>query len=457
MRDEEFLGTIARATRPQFAGEKTVVFCSHGVDAPYWRDLLAAAGADDVLVLAFDDTLASLLDASSHRTAAQLLADRHALLATLATDSPLSTLVDQFDPARRAILLVTDPLNPTVTGSRRRLGGKHPSWGFFEHKSVVDVLWDTIGLVRAESAVYDAAGSLCRHLYPQGPDLVHALQPYGEEPSAGGEDIRWASAALLRRDDEAVRHGRLRIMPLLSGVPCRLHGVVLAEKTAAFTPLELLVPRRPADGTFLCAGTFPLPEPEQRPMVQLTRWIGEALRDRLAYRGGFSVDGILTRDGFRPTDLNTRVTSAFEAAPPPLRVAVHASALLARAGIPGVDAAGLEERTHQVLNRAGYLTLLTIVRQPATAAMRPVCWSGPALVACAFEQAHGVLEITTGPRGTVLSVRLRRDRLPAELSAQEAAVVAFRAADDLLDTGLGHLQPPPRLLGAVPGQRNGAT
>lgn len=457
MRDEDLLEAIGRAMRPKLAGEKTVVFCSHGADAPHWRHLLAAAQTDDVLVLAFDDSLAALLSPSGNRTAAQLLADRHALLATLATDSPLSTLVDQFDPDWHAVLLITDPLNPPVTGGRPRLGGKHPSWSFFEHKSVVDVLWDSIGLARAESAVYDEPSTLWRELSPRGSDLVYAAQQHGEEPSAGGENIRWSSADSPRREDDTVRRRRVRVMPMLAGAPCRLHGVVLVGSTMAFTPLEILVPRRPADGAFLCAGTAPMPEFEQPPLLELTRSIGEALRDRLDYRGGFSVDGILTRDGFRPTDLNTRVTSAFESAPPPLRVAVHASALLAQAGLPGADAAGLEKQAHHALNNAACLSLFTVVNGPAAPAMRPIRWNGPTLVPCAVEEAHGTIGIIAAPRGTVLRIRLRRQHLPAHLSPQEAAVLAFRVADELLGAGLGDLQPPPSARRAAPTQRSGTT
>ncbi|MEV4716667.1 hypothetical protein AB0J94_05655 [Micromonospora noduli] len=457
MRDEDLLDAVATAIRPKVAGEKAVVFCSHGADAVHWRHLLAAAKTADVLVLAFDDGLAAFPSTPGIRTAAQLLAERHALLATLATASPLSALVDRFDPHKRATLLITDPLNPTVTGSRPRLGAKHPSWSFFEHKSVVDVLWDSIGLPRAESAVYDAPGTLCRPEPASNTDLVYAGQPYGAVPSAGGEDIRWSSASVPSPIVDPAGRQRVRIMPMLAGTPCRLHGVVLTDSTVAFTPLELLVPRRPADGTFLCTGTAPMPESQQPRLIELTRWMGEALRRRLGYCGGFSVDGILTKSGFRPTDLNTRVTSAFEAAPPPLRVAVHASALLAQAGLRGADAAGLAEKAHRALNNAAHLTLLTVVKRPTPAARRDIRWSGLSLVACPPDEAHGSIEVTGGARGTVLRVRLGRDHLPADVSPQEVAVLAFRAADELLGTGLGDLQPPPVTGGAAPTQRSGAT
>ncbi|MGC3859049.1 hypothetical protein ACPSM1_02535 [Micromonospora chersina] len=461
MRDEDLLEALGSAIGPKVAGERAVVFCSHSVDAPHWRSLLAAAGTADVLVLAFDGSLlASLPSPPGTRSAAQLLADRHALLATLATDSPLSALVDRFDPDKRAALFITDPLDPLVTGSRPRIGAKHPSWSLFEHKSVVDVLWDSIGLPRAESAVYDEPGSLWRPVPPHGAEVVSAAQSYGAEPSAGGGDIRWSSARMPSPRVEPAGRRRIRVMPMLPGVPCRLHGLVLVDSTVAFIPLELLVPRRPADGTFLCAGTAPILVAQQRGLIELTRWTGEALRGRLRYRGGFSVDGILTQNGFRPTDLNTRVTSAFEAAPPPLRVAVHASALLAREGLTGVDAAGpgLTENVHRALNDAADLNLLTVIRRPTPLARRHVRWSDRGLEACRPDEAHGSVEVINGPRGTALRAQLSRKHLPIGVSPQESVVVALRVADELLGTGIGDLLAPPVGSGAAPPtQRSGTT
>jgi hypothetical protein len=44
-------------------------------------------------------------------------------------------------------------------------------------------------------------------------------------------------------------------------------------------------------------------------MRQAVRQIGEALRGEVEYRGFFTVDGVLTADGFRPTELNTRMSA----------------------------------------------------------------------------------------------------------------------------------------------------
>ena len=67
-------------------------------------------------------------------------------------------------------------------------------------------------------------------------------------------------------------------------------------------------------------------------LLAMTQRLGSALREGLRYRGAFSIDGILTAEGFRPTDFNARLTSAIEAAPADLRVGLQLANLLAREG-----------------------------------------------------------------------------------------------------------------------------
>ena len=41
-------------------------------------------------------------------------------------------------------------------------------------------------------------------------------------------------------------------------------------------------------------------------MREAARRVGAVLRDEVAYRGAFTLDGVATVDGFRPTELNPR-------------------------------------------------------------------------------------------------------------------------------------------------------
>jgi hypothetical protein len=186
----------------------------------------------------------------------------------------------------------------------------------------------------------------------------------------------------------------------------------------------------------------------------LTRRFGDRLRKHLAYRGGFSVDGILTRDGFRPTDLNTRITSAMESLPPSLRVAVHASALLARAELAGLPITALEKQVGRAFGDAQELLLRAPLPGGACPATHPVRWTGTTLIPAAEGHAHGVIAFVMASRGATLTVRLRRAELPPALSVQAVTIAAFEAADRLLGAGFGQLEPP-EASGTVPIQRDG--
>jgi hypothetical protein len=432
MRDQ-----VAAVLRRRLAGENVIVFCSQHEEVPAWQRLLETAGVNSVLVLAFDGPqLSPLLAHPSHREAGELVAARHRLLGTLSGKSPLAQMVDGFDPARRAVLLVTDPLDPREVGERHLFGAKHPSWSLVEHKSVVDTLWDVMGVDRAESVTLDRPGALLRPGALAVTGIVASWQPLGEAPTAGGSGIR---TALTEIDDGPFR---VRVMPHLTGRPCRLHGLTSADRTVVFPPLELLVPQRREGGSFLCAGSAPLSAPEQAPLTALTRRLGDQLRAFLAYRGGFSVDGILTPDGFRPTDLNTRVTSALESLPATVRVAVHACALAARAGLIDLPGPALGRYVAHAFRQTGELLIRAPFPDNDRLVREPVRWSGAVLVSAGHAEPHGVLDIGPGARGAVLNARLRHADLPDGMDLQAVTIAVFEAADRLLGARYGPLMAP---------------
>ena len=97
-------------------------------------------------------------------------------------------------------------------------------------------------------------------------------------------------------------------MPFLDGVPCSIHGLVLPDGTAVFRPVEIAILRDAAGRQFVYGGlsTYWDPPPADREeMRDVARRVGEHLRAAYGYRGAFGIDGVLTADGFRPTELNT--------------------------------------------------------------------------------------------------------------------------------------------------------
>src|SRR5207248_1658675 len=105
--------------------------------------------------------------------------------------------------------------------------------------------------------------------------------------------------------------------------PVRLHGLVLTDRVLPFPPMEIVTLLRADHGTFLCAGAVPTAGTDSG-LVAITEQIGTGLRVSCNYLGAFAADGVLTLDGFRPTDLNARLTSAMEGSPPQARVDLHA-------------------------------------------------------------------------------------------------------------------------------------
>jgi len=97
-------------------------------------------------------------------------------------------------------------------------------------------------------------------------------------------------------------------MPFLDGIPCSIHGIVFPDEVVTLRPAEMIVLRTPGDKFFYagCASFFDPPDPDRDSMRAIARAVGAQLRHEVDYRGAFTVDGVLTADGFLPTELNPR-------------------------------------------------------------------------------------------------------------------------------------------------------
>jgi len=98
------------------------------------------------------------------------------------------------------------------------------------------------------------------------------------------------------------------VAPFLDGVPCSIHGIVLPDGVADLRPVELLV-LRGEDDRFVYAGmsTWWAPPAHDRDVMRTAaRAVGAHLSRTVGFRGGFSVDGVLTAQGWLPTELNPR-------------------------------------------------------------------------------------------------------------------------------------------------------
>jgi hypothetical protein len=90
-------------------------------------------------------------------------------------------------------------------------------------------------------------------------------------------------------------------------VPCAIHGIVCDDGVAVLRPVEMVTLRRGRELFYAgCATFWDPPDALRAEMRSAGRAVGEHLAERVAFRGGFTVDGVATVDGFRPTELNPR-------------------------------------------------------------------------------------------------------------------------------------------------------
>ncbi|GAB4054890.1 hypothetical protein [Catellatospora paridis] len=420
---------------------RIIVLCGRADDAQAWSDAL---GADRCLAVALDPLALTAVGHTAAPSGARL-AWHHEQLGNLDTASALARAADSHDPLGNAFVITPDPLDPPHVGRRRHIGARRRHWRAFEDKSLVDALWDVMSIPRPPSISTSMVTDLqaLSGLLGISTGVVCGLQQVGAAPTGGAQGIWWWHA---QPPPSLTAHPltgyRARLMPLMHGTAVRLHGMVLSEDVVAFPPMEVITLPRPGHGTFLPCGSAatlgPMPE-----LSALTRRIGDRLRETLAYRGAFSVDGILTDDGFLPTDLNTRLTSAMEAAPAALRVQLQAANVLTREGAD-LDGNALMAMAEQAFDR-GYVHTLygasTVVAAPPGASIG-VRWTATGLAEVPVANADGRLDLAPSLRGWTLTARLRSDRLPGGRPLGAHAVKVFRYADARFGTDFGELIPP---------------
>ena len=226
--------------------------------------------------------------------------------------------VDAYDPGHELRVLGTIFDDGRPVAGRAKYAARPIAWQQLEDKTTVDELWDAIGVTRASSeiaAAHDLAElEAASERIDQGSGTVWAAD--SREGFHGGASftrhVRTSEDMLKVQGDFAAIADSIRVMPFLEGVPCSIHGIVFDDYVIALRPCEMLVFRRP-DGSFHYgrAATFwDPPGTDREQMRTMARDVGAHLREHFSYRGAFTVDGVMTEVGFRPTELNPRFGAA---------------------------------------------------------------------------------------------------------------------------------------------------
>lgn len=370
-------------------------------------------------------------------------------------DEPSDSLlraVDQFDPDGTALVLNAGFSRSTTLFGRTCYGSAKPEWRDLEDKMIADELWDAAGVNRAPSAIVAIAEAPTASEKLQS-DLGTVWAGDNKEGwHGGGEYVRWVRDANDQADalewfsDHA---DRVRVMPFLDGLPCSIHGIITDNGIAVFNPVELTILRH-SDRAALYyaqgANFWNPPNAVRDEMRDAARSVGDLLSDRYGYVGAFGIDGICTKNGFRPTEMNPRIS---------LGHGVHALAAeipigdIERGLIAGdltIDASDLERTVldaAQTKRRGGAMFHLDGNYPEAKTGFRIV--DGGAIAVDTEGSNDGTMEIGETAFGSAIFAQFDRDSTPIGPSIAPRAVAILNLARDLWNVQVPDLAAAPDL------------
>jgi hypothetical protein len=330
-----------------------------------------------------------------------------------------------------------------------------------EDKTTNDALFDRAGVACAPSEIVAAADRRALDAAAARVDRGAGTVWSGDARegfNGGGVLVRHVTrpdSATKVAELMAARCDRVRVAPFLDGIPCSIHGIVATDGIAVFRPMEMVVLRTP-DTTFRYAGVasyWDPPAAARDEMRAAARRVGALLRDEVGFAGSYGIDGVLTADGFRPTELNPRMGGGLSvvarAVPDIPLFPLH---WIAAAGLPlGVTAGELEETLTAAADaRRGGGGWVFVNRTFAeTSTYRMVVEGEVCRPAGEDETADAELTIGPGAQGGFVRCILEPDRTRVGPSVAPRVCVVLAWADAEFDLGLGPLTPAPDLTGVA--------
>ena len=456
MEEAEFVDRLA----PLVRGRRVVLLSGVLAGAAPRVSRLRAMGAERVLVLAAGTGTGPLppvedADWVVHEVVADdLMAGVRATRALFA-DPPLEMVaaLGRYDPNGVALVLGGGPESDVGLGGRPCYGARPRPWAALEDKVVIDALWDDLGVRRAPSGVVPARLE----------DLAAAADSFDrglgtawagdarEGFNGGAAYVRWVRTpedAPTAAAFFAAHCDRVRVMPFLEGVPASIHGVVFPDGTAVVRPMEMVTLRRPGQSRLLYGGFATFYDPPvgvRDEMRQLARTVGEGLRRRVGYRGGFTIDGVVTEEGFRPTELNPRLGAL--------------GALVRGSGLPldllqcalverddlGIPAPDFEDLVLPIADtqRTGGAATVTAAHPPTdqTEEVGVILDDTTCRLPSPGEEPTATISYGPGQVGGFVRAQFEPARTPVGPSVAARAVAALAFADARFGTEIGPLEP----------------
>ncbi|AHI01631.1 hypothetical protein KALB_8274 [Kutzneria albida DSM 43870] len=454
---DHVFAALSERLRGLFGGRRIVLAGGSRLSARVQE--LSSLEAERTLVISTDDH-APLHDPEVARWVTLgitgLVASEQSSLENALDSAEVRAVLEEFDPTGQALVIGSNYMGLPEVAGRPVLNHRRPEWIELENKTTIDQLWSELSVPHAPAHVVDVAEDALWRLW-QVSELMDS--GWGVVWSGDGPAINGGANFVrrVRTHAEARRVYRylapkctnIRVMPFLEGIPVSVHGIVFPDGTAVLRPIEMVVPRRTESAKFLyagCASYYDPPAAIRDEMRNLARRVGEQLRGTVGYRGTFTLDGVATADGFRPTEVNTRYGGAmtcFEDALPQLPLALLQVALVAghEAGISSIEFEDLLVSAADTTRISAIGANVKAVR-PESEVERPVVWTE---WACRWahedEPAHGSLRLRPGPVGGRLELELYQEAVRPGRPAAPLVVSAFALADQDWGTGVGRLEP----------------
>jgi len=360
--------------------------------------------------------------------------------------------IDAWDPERTARVISTIFSDGTDIAGRTQLGGRPPEWLALEDKTRIDAVWDAAGVRRAPVRIVPADRFEVAITEVSGPLGAVVSGDSREGFNGGGSYVRWIRVPAdldEAREFFSAHCDSVRVMPFLDGLPCSIHGMVFPSRTIGFRPVEMLVLRRPHSNRVHYAGAasfWTAPIGDTLHMRAMVERVGEFLRVHHDFRGAFTIDGVLTADGFLPTELNPRLGAAL----PRLFHGIDTHLpLFNRCLVEGYDLDWRPEELQAEVLRSTETSRsgngISLVSKQVAEETQSVRFTEAGCIPCDESESEGSIRVGPGPTGSIVFFLPDPEKTPIGPSLAPRIAAMAAAADRLWDLGIGELQPAPSL------------